>query len=88
MNTRKLTAGWTFRSSTPSFDVGEEFAVYVTGADAEGRALARVGDTVLTVHDAPSASEGTKIRVRVTDFDESAHAGDAEFLETVGRSTY
>ncbi|GGM71042.1 putative RNA-binding protein with TRAM domain [Halarchaeum rubridurum] len=87
MNWTKLTAGWSFRTSTPSFAEGEEFAVFVT--DAEGGVRARVGDTVLTVHGAPDGvREGTKIAVRVSDFDESSHTGDVDYLRTVGESTY
>ncbi|GGN14601.1 DUF7513 family protein [Halarchaeum nitratireducens] len=87
MNWTKLTAGWSFRTSTPSFEEGDEFVVFVTDTDDGVRA--RVGDTVLTVHGAPDgAREGTKIAVRVSDFDDAAHTGDVEYLRTVGESAY
>ncbi|GAD53492.1 hypothetical protein MBEHAL_2252 [Halarchaeum acidiphilum MH1-52-1] len=87
MNTEKLTAGWSFRTSAPGFDVDDELTVYVTASD--GDVLARVGDTALTVHGAPAGvTEGTKIAVRVSDFDASTHTGDVEYLRTVGESTY
>ncbi|GAA0304948.1 DUF7513 family protein [Halarchaeum salinum] len=91
MNWTKLTAGWSFRTTTPSFEVGEEFAVYVTDAeaDSDGDVRARVGDTVLRVHDAPAnVREGMKIAVRVTAFDDDAHTGDVDYLRTVGHSAY
>jgi len=87
MNWTKLTAGWSFRTSTPRFEVGAEFVVFVT--DTDGGVRARVGDTVLTVHDVPDGvREGTKIAVRVSDFDDADHTGDVEYLRTVGESTY
>lgn len=88
MNLRKFRAGWSFRTTTPDFAVGEEFAVYVSDVDGDD-VRARVGDTILTVHGAPDGvREGTKIAVRVTDFDDDAHVGDVDYLRTVGESAY
>lgn len=40
--------GWTFRSRTPAFDIGDEFTAFVTGYDdGSGTPLVRVGDSIL-----------------------------------------
>lgn len=88
MNLDAFLAGVGFRTNTPDFDPESEFVVVVTGTDAEGRAVARIGDSVLTIHDAPDGSVRKRVRVRVTDWDAAAHTGDAEFLETVGDAAF
>lgn len=81
--------GWWFRSSRPSFAPGDEFEVYVFDYDEEdGAAAVRVGDTRLTIPDVPPAIEGKRVRVKITDFDESTSTGEAEVLETVGETTF
>ncbi|WP_224269364.1 DUF7513 family protein [Haloprofundus salinisoli] len=84
---RKLLAGWTFRTSTPSYDVGDELVAYVTGVDGDAPVV-RVGDTVLrltkTADDVGLAPDGDlldrKVRLRVDSFDDAAHQGTAELL--------
>lgn len=88
MNLRKFFAGLEFRTNTPDFEPGTEFTVVVTGTDAEGRAVARIGDSWLTIHDTPEGSVHKRVRVRVTDWESSSHTGDAEFLETVGDAAF
>ncbi|WP_338729289.1 hypothetical protein [Haladaptatus sp. DJG-WS-42] len=69
-----------FRTSTPSFDPGDEFSVFITGFNHSG-AVARVGDTMLYVDGATQAHVDQKVTVRVTAFDESTHEGEAELLD-------
>jgi hypothetical protein len=83
----KYTEGWSFRSRHPSFDVGDEVSVFVTGAE-DGVQLARVGDSKLRIPDAPENSVDTRVLVRVTEFDDEDHVGEAEYLETVGESAF
>ncbi len=82
-----FTEGFSFRSATPSFDAGDELTVVVTGVDA-GDPVARVGDTVLRIPDAPAGSVDAKVRVRVTAFDDNDHEGVAEFVERVGETAF
>lgn len=97
----KLFAGWTFRTSTPTYDAGDELVAYVTGVDGEGPRV-RVGDTVLRLTGVESLSgvDGVassdvdssadlldrKVRVRVDSFDDSSHEGTAELLAILDES--
>ncbi|WP_199174925.1 DUF7513 family protein [Halegenticoccus soli] len=83
----KYLTGWSFRTTHPSFEVGEEISVFVTGYE-NGTAVVRVGDTVIRVPDAPDGLLDRRVRVRVTDFAENDHVGEAEYLETVGESAF
>jgi len=83
----KFFAGFTFRTKTPSFESGDTIEVMVTGEDEEGH-VARVGDTILRVEGAPDGAADTRILARVTEFDEKAHRGTAEYSETVGQSSF
>lgn len=87
MNLGKFLAGVGFRSATPSFDEGDEFVVVVTGADGD-TPVARIGDSVLRIPDAPADSVDTRVRVRVQSFDDEAHEGTAAYVETVGETAY
>lgn len=83
----KYLAGWTFRSTTPSFEPGEELSLFVTGYE-NGVAVARVGDTRLRLPDAPSGLTDKRVRLRVTAFDDDRHVGEATYEETVGESAF
>lgn len=85
--TNAFVAGFGFRTKTPSFEVDTEIECMVTGETDEGY-LARIGDTILTVDDAPPNAVDTIVRVRVTAFDEDSHRGTAEYLKTVGESSF
>jgi hypothetical protein len=82
-----FTAGFGFRSATPEFDAGDELTVIVTGIDADGP-IARVGDTIFRVPDAPADAVDAKVRIRVTAFDDNDHEGEAEFVERVGETAF
>lgn len=85
--TNPFLEGFSFRTKTPSFEPGQEIEVMVTGRTDEGF-IARVGDTILHVEGAPEGSIDTRIRARVTDFDDEAHTGTIEFIEKIGESSF
>ena len=84
---RKYFKGWSFRSTTPTFEPGDELEVFLTGV-RDGDAVARIGDTVIRIPDAPPGMVDSRVAVRVTDFDPSAYAGTAEFVEKIGESAF
>jgi hypothetical protein len=85
---QKYLAGWAFRSNYPSFEAGDEVELFVTGRE-DGAQIARVGDSKLRLdEDAPDGLLDKRVRLKVTSFDDDAHVGDAEYLETVGTSAF
>lgn len=84
---RKYLKGWQFRSSTPVFDAGEQLEVFLTGLRG-GTPVARIGDSILEVPDAPPEMVDSRVAVRVTDFDPDSHEGTAEFVRKVGDSAF
>jgi len=83
----KYFAGVGFRTSTPAFEPGEEISAFVTGYDGD-TPVARIGDTVLRVEDAPADAVDARARLRVESFDEAAHTGTATYLERTGESAF
>ncbi|WP_435179669.1 DUF7513 family protein [Halorussus sp. AFM4] len=83
----KYLAGLWFRTNRPAFEPGAEISAFVTGYDGDVP-VARVGDTVLRIEDAPADALDTRVRLRVEEFDEAAHRGTARYLETVGESSF
>jgi hypothetical protein len=82
LNLDKLLAGWTFRTSTPVYDVGDELIAFVTSSNGK-TPIVRVGDTVISL---PGANENKslvdkRVRIRVTEFDPRSHEGAAELLQ-------
>jgi hypothetical protein len=73
----KYFAGWRFRSRTPAYDPGDELVADVTSVDGE-RSVVRIGDTRLDLDERVPAD--TRVRLRVTAFDETTHRGEAELL--------
>ena len=85
---RKFLAGVGFRSTTPSFTEGQEVSAFVTGYDGT-TPLVRVGDTVLRLSDdAADVETDTRVRIRVTRFDDESHRGEAELVAVEGESTF
>lgn len=78
----KYLKGWTFRTSKPSFEPGDEMELYVTDAE-DGTPIARVGDSFIHISDGSAALVGTRVRVRVDRFDDDTHTGHATMLEPV-----
>ncbi|MFD1599584.1 DUF7513 family protein [Halobellus rarus] len=78
----KFLAGLRLRSSTPSFEVGDEVPVFVTGRSDDGL-LVRVGDTVLELPDADPSLLDAKVRIEIESFDESTHRGTARVVEVL-----
>ena len=84
---KKYLKGWQFRDSRPSFESGDEIAIFVAESNGtDGHAY--VGDTHLIVEGAGPETVEKRVRARVTDFDASDATGRAEFLEVVGESSY
>jgi hypothetical protein len=83
----KYTKGWSFRTNKPSFDAGDEISVFVTGVE-DGTPVARIGDSKLRVVDAPDGLVDKRVVLRVTDFDDGDHVGEAAYLRTVGESAF
>ncbi|MFW5922220.1 MAG: DUF7513 family protein [Halodesulfurarchaeum sp.] len=83
----KYMSGWKFRTNTPDYDPGETIEVMVTSM-ADGKAKARIGDSVLRITDAPEGSENMRVLVEVDDWDEEDHFGEGTYLETVGESAF
>ncbi|WP_336022389.1 DUF7513 family protein [Halobellus salinisoli] len=75
-------AGLQFRSSKPSFEVGEEVPVFVTDRSDSGL-RARVGDTVLELSDVDPSLLDAKVRIEIESFDEETHRGTARVLEVL-----
>ena len=83
----KFTEGLTFRTNRPTFDVGDELSVFVTG-DRDGTPVARIGDTILHLPDESPGLVDKRVLLRVTEFDDDEHVGEAEYLRTVGESAF
>ncbi|MFB6251004.1 MAG: hypothetical protein ABEI27_04860 [Halobellus sp.] len=78
----KLIAGLTFRTSTPSFEVGDEVPAFVTGRGDDGL-LVRVGDTVLELPDADPSLLDAQVQIEVESFDERIHRGTARVVDVL-----
>lgn len=78
-----FTAGWSFRTTTPSFEPGEEITAFVTGYE-DGAGVARIGDTILTLSDAHPDLVDSQVSLRIEEFDDSNHTGRATVLSDDG----
>lgn len=82
---KQFLAGLGFRTATPSFDPGQVLQLLITGYNGD-TAVARVGDTVLRLPEAPPGLTDTTVRIEVTSFDENASEGEATFLDRIEES--
>ncbi|SIR61581.1 DUF7513 family protein [Natronorubrum thiooxidans] len=85
---KKYFKGWTLRTTTPSFEVGDEINVFVAASNSDGNGHAYIGDTHLLIEGAGPQTVEKRVRIRVTEFDETDATGRGEFLEVVGESSY
>ncbi|WP_134670858.1 DUF7513 family protein [Halorussus marinus] len=83
----KYLAGIGFRTNTPAFESGQEISAFVTGYDGD-TPIARIGDTVLRVEDAPADAVDARALLRVESFDDADHTGTATYLERTGESAF
>lgn len=78
---KQLFSTWRFRSSTPAFEAGQEVSLYITGFDTETHVgVARVGDSILTVHGAHPADVDCLVKVRIDGFDHDQSTGAAQVI--------
>ncbi len=74
-------SGWSFRTSYPTFSVGDILQVHVGDYDNDSNTLeVRVGDTLLEVDGGGPEKIDERIRIKVTEFYQSDHTGKAELL--------
>ena len=79
---RSFITGWSFRTPTPDFAVGQRIDAYITDYDRSAHVgLARIGDTVLTVRGVGPGRIEQLMSLRITAFDASQHTGEAEPVE-------
>jgi hypothetical protein len=83
----KYMTGWKFRTTTPDYDPGETIEVMITSM-SDGKAKARIGDSVLRIKEAPEGSENMRVLVEVDEWDTEDHIGEATYLETIGESAF
>jgi hypothetical protein len=75
-------SSWTFRTNSPGFSTGDVLELYVGDYDFDSNsAELRIGDTILTVEDVNSDIIDERVRVRITEFNETEHRGTGELLE-------
>ncbi len=79
--------GWSFRTKLPDFDPGQEIEVMVTAVD-NGVVKARIGDSILTINDAPANPLHKRVMVKIDEWDNDGHHGEGTYLETVGESSF
>jgi hypothetical protein len=84
MNLEKLLAGWTFRTSTPVYEPGEELTAFVTGVNGS-TPVVRIGDSIIRLPDTNGDGDLVEKRVtlKVTEFDAQRHEGTGEVLSVV-----
>ncbi|MFB6085476.1 MAG: hypothetical protein ABEJ84_01505 [Halodesulfurarchaeum sp.] len=83
----KWFAGWSFRTGYPDYKPGETIEVMVTSM-MDGKAKARIGDSILRIADAPEGSENMRVLVEIDEWDDEDHIGEGTYLETVGESSF
>jgi len=83
----KYLAGWTFRTKTPDFEVGEEIRVIVNEQE-DSVAKARIGDSMLRITEAPKNLVNKYVKVEIDEWDTDSHSGEGTYLETVGESSF
>lgn len=81
MNLQKLLAGWSFRTSKPVYEPGDELTAFVTSADGS-TPVVRIGDTVITLSntDGHGSLVDRRVRFRITEFDTQQYEGTGELL--------
>ncbi|SFC41496.1 TRAM domain-containing protein [Halobiforma haloterrestris] len=84
----KYFKGWHFRDSSPSLSTGDELSVFIAESNSNREGHAYIGDTHLIVEGAGPETVEKRVKVRVTEFDETSATGRGEFVEIVGESSY
>lgn len=85
----KFLTGMSFRSTTPTFDAGEEIEVYVTELDEEsGELVAQVGETRLHFENGAEDIVGCRVLANVESFDNNEHRGRVTHLKTLSHGSF
>lgn len=85
----KYLTGWQFRTTTPQFEPGEVISLIVTDYDNEADvAVARVGDSRVHIENTQPGIVDMKVKIEITDFDDSDHVATAELVEIIGETMY
>ncbi|SDW75619.1 hypothetical protein SAMN05443574_106175 [Haloarcula vallismortis] len=85
----KFLTGMSFRSTTPTFEAGEEIEVYVTELDEEsGELVAQVGETRLHFENGETDIVGCRVLAKVESFDDTEHRGRLTHLKTLSRGSF
>lgn len=83
----KYMAGWKFRTTKPDYEPGETIEVMVTSM-MDGKAKARIGDSILRIKEAPDGSVNMRVLVEIDEWDSEDHIGEGTYLETIGESAF
>jgi len=82
----KFLNGFSFRTSHPSFEEGEQITAYMTGySEGPKQGVIRVGDTVITVRNASPEQVGKLVTVELQSFYPSEHRGTAKLVDASDR---
>ncbi|MDR5656912.1 hypothetical protein RH831_06925 [Halodesulfurarchaeum sp. HSR-GB] len=83
----KYMAGWKLRTAKPDYEPGETIEVMITSM-RDGKAKARIGDSILRIKNVPEDGENTRVMVEIEEWDTEDHIGEGTYLETVGESAF
>jgi len=76
---RSFFTGWHFRTATPEFAPGQQIEAYITGFDEQHQcAVARIGDTILSVPGAGPETVDQLMTLTIKHFDPASNTGQAE----------
>ncbi|EMA23582.1 DUF7513 family protein [Haloarcula argentinensis] len=85
----KFLTGMSFRSTTPTFEAGEEIEVYVTELDEEsGELVAQVGETRLHFENGEADIVGCRVLATVESFDNAEHRGRVSHRKTLSQGSF
>jgi hypothetical protein len=85
----KFLTGVSFRTTTPTFEPGEEIEVYVTELDEEsGELVAQVGETRLHFENGEADIVGCRVLAKVESFDDTEHRGRLTHVKTLSQGSF
>ncbi|SFR42397.1 DUF7513 family protein [Halogeometricum limi] len=78
----KLAAGFRLRTSTPTYEAGDELTAFVTGTNGSAL-LVRIGDSVIELPDADPSLVDATVRLEVESFDASTYRGRGRLVDVL-----